>query len=523
MKRIYKVFFVLLPIVLVGIVVAGIFTFARADDSDIMPVSTVITSEYGGQVITGTADTGASTAALDYKGGSIFVEPNAEMYLEGGTISGHTNTYGGAIYVSSGALLQITGGIIENNSAAYGGAIYVESNAYLLIDGVTIRNNVADQGPAIYVEDGALLDITDSVIENNRVNYKLNVSTSKKPLGVRTNIDDIQLDTPTSLFTVDFGSYPKSFIYAEHAMSNGSYNGDVDYYPTKELGIELENTYANQPADVTYEVNSATWDGYRHTDGNIYVRGQQKFPSDRSSCSYQNNTIGAGGSGDAWFKVEPITWYILNYDEWANGEEDIKLLSEYAVNCLDYISNKTYNSNSDYRWQNNPFIRQWLNKQFYDSAFSEVEKVFVKQSNVYNNVPGDFDPYLNKVPNIGVDREDVATQDYVYLPSYAELNDDMFTNGRIDDYDDNLFTMPGRICIQSDFCLATGSPNNYRTINEEYVEACMYWTRSSPGNNALNSLVFVGQVGIFSQSSSDWLPGLICVRPMIQLTVPYEA
>ncbi len=79
---------------------------------------------------------------------------------------------------------------------------------------------------------------------------------------------------------------------------------------------------------------------------------------------------------------EPIEWIVLSVDD-----DNIRLLSKYALDAV------CYNETTDYNltWENSS-IRQWLNIDFYYSAFSETEQKCIITSRVRMNyddaVPG---------------------------------------------------------------------------------------------------------------------------------------
>ena len=118
-------------------------------------------------VSTATTGTGASTADASKKGGGIFLEPDSQFTMAGGTISGHTRDYGGAVYVSSGAIFTMTGGTISSNGATFGGAVYVEAGGEFYFQGGTITLNNATFGGAIYIESGAKCYISGGTISSN--------------------------------------------------------------------------------------------------------------------------------------------------------------------------------------------------------------------------------------------------------------------------------------------------------------------------------------------------------------------
>lgn len=386
MKKTKKILSIIIPIVLVVVIGLGIIlptSLADKDKSEDMPT-------FSEQIIyaNGVAeaeDTGASTSSAGYKGGAIYLEQNCTFDMKGGTISGHKNKYGGAIYVSKGATFTMTGGTIVNNTADYGGAIYVESGGFCYIDGGYIINNICYKlAPAIYVEDGATLRISsDTFVSNN-----------KKMLAPGVISDDLMIlgdsKSTTKLHYMYYGNYPQSYV--------GSSMND-----------QLEDWFNSEKPEKSYSFEagwSISWDVYEFL-GEFYTRGKA-MPS-ASDLTFSNGEK-IKSSGFYWFKVEPILWYVLNYDEWVSG----KPLEVMSVYCLSSGIPFTYGNMEDYSGWHASEIREWLNGSFYDVAFSKNEKTNILLSDLYNTAPCTSDYLKPEEEWTGV-----PTQDWVYLPSTA--------------------------------------------------------------------------------------------------------
>ena len=104
---------------------------------------------------------------------------------------------------------------------------------------------------------------------------------------------------------------------------------------------------------------------------------------------------------DATNGPEAITWKVLAC------EGDTALLISERV--LDYLP---YDTNGSARWDTSS-LRAELNGTFYDSAFSDEEKVVMTTSSA--------EPYDN--PVTGVQDDSAATEDMVFIPSLKQAND----------------------------------------------------------------------------------------------------
>ena len=154
---------------------------------------------------------------------------------------------------------------------------------------------------------------------------------------------------------------------------------------------------------------------------------------------------------------EDIEWIVL-------AEEDGKLLllSKYALDA------KPYNiGNTDISWENST-IRKWLNQDFLNSAFTEVEQALILETKVYNSMA-----------------------DQIFLLSYKEAFVDYFTSDK------------ERIC----------KPTTYAVNQGAYMHdnAAGWWLRS-PGKNQSDA-IYVRSVGSCLDHSVD--SDSICVRPAL--------
>ena len=420
-------------------------------------------------------DTGASTASSAYKGGAIFIEPNAQVNMKGGTLQNHSNTYGGAVFISSGATFTLDNGTITGCQATYGGGIYVSSGATCIINGGQIVGNSANYGPAIYVEKDGILQITDdTVVEDNEI-YDENISITISEDTVQVGGTYYNTASTLYLHYIEFGSYPQTYV------------GDS-------MNETLESWYnSNNPANLKTYTSRVVGDyghftSHMYTDGEIYARGYSR--------RYDTYTYSTGESVPAngtvvWFKVEPIRWLVLNYDEYIEGTDtELELLSELVLTGYIYFNASTSDGNS---WETS-YIREWANGTFYNSAFAADEQEMIATSTVLNNVTDSTS-----------DGTGTTTYDKIYLRSYYEMNSGLFSTGTSDQNDAR------RLCSPTDFALS-----NYAHMTPSYTTsyragAGYYWTRSA-GSSA--SLAYI--VGFLFTSVGTTNIG---VRPALKATI----
>ena len=106
-----------------------------------------------------------------------------------------------------------------------------------------------------------------------------------------------------------------------------------------------------------------------------------------------------------WFIVEPIVWRILESDN-----DTYKVISEYILDLSCYS-----NGSSSSNWNNykNSQIRQFLNDEFYNSAFNNNEKSLIIDTEVDNSVST-----ADSLDNSYVCEN---TFDKIYLLSYQDV------------------------------------------------------------------------------------------------------
>lgn len=417
--------------------------------------------------------TGASTASSVYKGGAIYVGANSSYTMTNGSKSGYSRIYGGAVYVASGATFIMKGGVIESNSATYGGAVYVEAGGTFIMNGGTIRNNSAKTAPAVYIEDGGIFTMTaNCVIEDNfymSTNYQISEDTIK--VGHITNGLDMHY--------IEYGTYPQTDVGSTMRA-------------TLESWYTSENPECVTQYTTTKNGDYGVWKSYRYTDGNLYARG---------ICLFRPNSnieiVGITTGDVAWVKIEPIKWVVLNYNNYVNGlDKEIKILSFLGI--ASYVAFISSDNFANY-WDNSN-LRKWLNGEFYNTAFSDMEKRRINTSFIRNNLPDDY------ITDASYDAG-TPTYDKIWLLSSYEYNSVYFS------------TNEQRICAPTDFALHNYCYqeiwSNYSNLFSLSGGSGCYYTRSA-GNNDRVGVVYVG--GILSYNHLPYNMDHM-IRPSLSLMI----
>lgn len=176
----------------------------------------------------------------------------------------------------------------------------------------------------------------------------------------------------------------------------------------------------------------------------------------------------------------PIEWIVLD----KNGDEYL-LISKLALDCVQY--------NLDWiavSWETCS-LRNWLNYDFYNRAFSAVDKQNIVSSRVT----------VDKNPNFGT-KYGNDTTDNVFLLSISEVKKYF--------KDDN-----SRICAATDYTVKHGA---YTNIDTETGRACCWWWLRTPGDRD-NRVAGVRYGGSINYIGNEAISSNYCIRPCVWVRI----
>ncbi len=191
----------------------------------------------------------------------------------------------------------------------------------------------------------------------------------------------------TSLY---FGYYPQTHVTDNELIESlneldlplpvtGDSKGwtDYEYYYSEKkksfmwyIDIDLDN-------DNRFDYRGVYFTGYRPI--NVYSDTSESS-SRQDDNKYYINTV-------YWFKYEPVKWNI--YTEKDNKAMIISslMLDSQSYEPV-YFEENQYEHNGGIGYANNyelSYIRKWLNDQFYNTAFNELEKAIIEETKVDNS------------------------------------------------------------------------------------------------------------------------------------------
>ena len=186
---------------------------------------------------------------------------------------------------------------------------------------------------------------------------------------------------------------------------------------------------------------------YKGSDDEWYAKSSEN--SQKYNCKYSDGTIvGQGGTGEKYFKVEPINWRVLtdNY----SGK---KLLLAESI-----LVNKRFDDKSN-NYEDSE-IRSWLNGYFLNTAFSDGEQsdisiIRIDNSSLSTNPDEDATLWENGENQYACDN----TEDKIFLLSVQEVTTASY-GFDTDPYackGDGIHEGSSRIRITTDFAKASGA------------------------------------------------------------------
>ena len=307
---------------------------------------------------------------------------------------------------------------------------------------------------------------------------------------------------------VTFGSYPQSRVTDKATVS-----------ALKALAPEWSdwNSYGYYSGNVTANGTMEPGDWMRYIDisyeGNMY-RGVEfhysrpNYTEGTAASSYQDDN-GYSTYTDYWFKYEPIEWRILDPKTGFVLAE--KILDSQAYNNTLYkninVDNDIYDYFNDlsYTVYANDYeassIRNWLNNDFYNTAFSSTEKDEIFITHLNNDSYYTLEGASNGYP--GFDSND--TNDKVFLLSYGEINNDAYV----------LNSKAARKTTGSDYAKCQGLLAKEQDLYQKDLAPC--WILRTPGSESSNSC-YVSVVGAPSAVSPVYSTDT-GVRPALRLNL----
>ena len=221
----------------------------------------------------------------------------------------------------------------------------------------------------------------------------------KEPLYTRVDED-----------TILFGSYPQTEVTDSTLIStlntlSGMLPTSSNAQSWTSYGYYVDGSISNFMWYIDIEEGGEKYRG-------VYFTSYRPYFCELSSSTdnaYQDDN-GYTTSNIYWFKYEPISWTILN-------EETGLIICDMIIDSQNYhINNSSHTVDGTTIYANNyeySTIRVWLNDNFYNTAFDELQKEIILTTKVDNSA-------ASTGSSINQDACCEDTEDKVFLLSYME-------------------------------------------------------------------------------------------------------
>mgnify|MGYP002518155644 CR=1 FL=1 len=280
--------------------------------------------------------------------------------------------------------------------------------------------------------------------------------------------------------TVTFGSYPQTDVTSELGSQLTAAAPSTDEWTSYDYYYDGEKSDYMKYYDLSY--NGSRYRGvyftkYRPYCWNTTESVYQSFNPYMSyfDKDYKTNKV-------YWFRYDPLTWRILDPSTGYVICENI--IDSQAFNDERYEHGKAYNDETYTHYANNweySTIRSWLNETFFFTAFSSNEKNQILCTKLTT-------PAYSTSFDVG------ETDDYVFLPSYQDMNNYMYGFST-----DHLFYDMNRRAHSSDYAGLQGVLvcTEYKDKDDKYTSP--YRLRSA--GNESGAVAGVEDYGLNSYSN----------------------
>lgn len=285
-----------------------------------------------------------------------------------------------------------------------------------------------------------------------------------------------------------FGTYPQTLV-TDNTLINGlntlagTKPTSTDKYNWTDYNYYIEGNVASYMfyQDIDYD-DDGTYD-YR---GVYFTQYRPAWISDPSTedNSYQDNN-GYTTNTIYWFSYDPIEWDILTV---SSGKA--LLLANLILDSQDYYSsnsNSSISHNGGTGYVNNyelSNIRKWLNNDFYNTAFNDLQKAVIVETTVDNSAASTEETASKYACN--------NTLDKMFLLSYSDLTNSSYgldsNNARQTKGTDYAKAqgLQAYVSYYGNSCWWLRSPHD--TVNGAF---CIYYNGVFEGN-----IIFITQRGV---------------------------
>ncbi len=319
------------------------------------------------------------------------------------------------------------------------------------------------------------------------------------------DIGTIQLKetNPSHLTTGDhiqFGTYPQSRVMDAATISKldaaSKTWASYGYYSGTENWNDGQMTPGDFMQFADFKVGGVKYRAVKFSEYRPYFTGYTRTASN----SYQDEN-GYTPNVTYYFKYEPLSWRVLNAATGYVMCENLIDAQAYQNTIYCQRSGVYYQGISSSVYANDyatSSIRDWLNHDFYETAFADAQKANIKTTTLNNDSLSS--PKYNSA----------STSDKIFLSSYADAKNSAFgfsANASAED--------AARFAQGTDYAQCQGLWV-YRNSSSQYDRNSFWWLRS-PGDYAYWSLI-VEPDGSLNDHGDIVVCTNVAVRPACRLS-----
>jgi uncharacterized repeat protein (TIGR02543 family) len=362
---------------------------------------------------------------------------------------------------------------------------------------------------AVVITAGAITAGTVLLLQQNDKSTQTPAA-ALTPQSLMKDVADLQISHPhlfpsgsySAPFShyIEFGEYPQTHVADEDLIMN------LNMY-----AVPTGHHYTGR----SVEYGSYYWLLEFALNGEKYI-GSNAHPYQYSALMSTGTRIDRDSRDVLWFRVEPLRWFVTNYDTVNAGVTTTMNL--LAVN--EVIAGWPFNNSSNIfggyssRYDSSD-IRGFLNNFFVDggsfleTAFNTTAQGLINPTPIDNRTD-----YVGggTIPLTGIDSNDSNTTDKIYIPSYADMGTAPFSSSTNSDF--------RRMSRPTDFAVA-----NYAYYNSNYnYNVGRYWLRSAYLSSSLpsttNAVHFVNIDTLDYSSLNNSENMSFGLRPAMQISIP---
>ena len=361
--------------------------------------------------------------------------------------------------------------------------------------------------------DGQVFDVIEVVAASENPDLAL-LRVNGKGTPVKLNTGNAEIGESVYTIGAPLGIFPT--MSSGMISNNSSTDNGTDIYFSNTITLQGNSggPLFNSKGEVIGVVQGGTFDG-AYNNLSIMIKAHHLLEMDRSNpyeltppppdeekytkaSSLTDAEVGQLVSfghyeqdDDPSTTNEDILWIVVE----KNGSE-LKLMSLYCLDSAPFMSN-----DDPVQWANS-YVRQFLNGDFYNRAFSASEQAMIKSVTVKNA------PNPNHGTSSGED-----TVDKVYLPSLEEIMDYYDITTCVETAYDGLYAQATPYAINN----SISTERNGIWLEIAGSNNCWWWLRSSGGSD--QNATEVGSGGYLSFNGADATDHQRGLRPIIHVNV----